>query len=235
MNKQLSLALLLSSLLVLPGCWKKKNNKEKEVILQNESSSWQYKPDETEKCDSEENETSPNFYDEEITRKSIFDDGEQIVYVETTQIKKTFETENENRSSMQEESEVTSRQSIGTVLFDFDSSVIRNDQKKNLLALTSFIKKELSHNPELIVILEGHACASAGSQSYNLFISDCRAHALYDYLAKQGISKNRMRFLGFGTAHLIVPAGDSTLQAPNRRVEIYLGTQEPVVAIQEAA
>jgi len=70
------------------------------------------------------------------------------------------------------------------------------------------------------ISIEGHACDSAGSTEYNMMLSEDRARAAKESLNKAGV-RGEITYVGYGCEHLIVPGGDRTQQAPNRRVEIY--------------
>lgn len=106
-----------------------------------------------------------------------------------------------------------------TLYFNFDSYSIKPDQKKTLAENTKIAKDLASKGYEIVV--EGHACDSAGSPHYNLMLSEDRAAVVADHFADQKINSTKIHTVGRGAEMRIVPHGDRVQQAPNRRVEIY--------------
>ncbi len=106
-----------------------------------------------------------------------------------------------------------------TVLYDFNKAMLRKDQKsiadQNIKIATTAAKDGYD------VIVEGHACNSAGAPTYNLALSQKRAQDVVDYCVNQGIDPRSIKGIGRGIEMLIVPSGDKLAQAPNRRVEMY--------------
>ncbi len=112
------------------------------------------------------------------------------------------------------------RYGFETIYFDFDKFGLRNDQ---VSALDLNLKKikELAKQGKTIII-EGHACDSAGSKSYNMMLSERRAKKIRDYLVKHGVSAARLKIVGRGNEMPIVLHGSREQQSPNRRVEFYV-------------
>ncbi len=68
--------------------------------------------------------------------------------------------------------------------------------------------------------IEGHT-DTVGSKDYNRTLSERRAEAVAAYIGnKFGIDKSRMVPVGLGSDHLLVPTGDQTPEARNRRVQV---------------
>ena len=112
------------------------------------------------------------------------------------------------------------RYGFETIYFNFNKYGMKDDQK-------SAIEHNLKKIKELIrrgktVMLEGHACDSAGSQNYNMFLSEKRAKKVRDYLISQGVPADKLKVVGRGNEMPIVAHGDREQQAPNRRVEFYV-------------
>ncbi len=106
------------------------------------------------------------------------------------------------------------------IYFDFDQFAIREDQE-SALAYNLAIAKDLVAKGYGLVI-EGHACNSAGSSEYNLMLSEKRAQSIKHYFAKHGITTEAIRTVGCGCEFPEVPRdGDREAQAPNRRDVIY--------------
>lgn len=112
------------------------------------------------------------------------------------------------------------KQGLKAIYFDFDQYVIRPDQdaafKKNLDSV-----KKLTKQGKTIVI-EGHACDSAGSESYNVHLSEKRAASVKKALINQGVPADQLKTVGRGVEMCIVHSGTREQQAPNRRVEIFV-------------
>jgi outer membrane protein OmpA-like peptidoglycan-associated protein len=74
-------------------------------------------------------------------------------------------------------------------------------------------------NPTLVIDIQGHICCSV--IDYNK-ISNIRAKAVYDFLLKNGISKDRMSHKGLGSSSPIhaLPEQSEEERIINRRVEI---------------
>jgi outer membrane protein OmpA-like peptidoglycan-associated protein len=118
------------------------------------------------------------------------------------------------------------------VYFDFDKYDIRQDQQTNLAFDIDAVKKQISDAQATgaqlpIIVIDGHACHSAGSRVYNLALSERRAKVLADKLVEAGIPQECLKIVGRGSE---VPAlingrvveGGREEQAPNRRDEIHL-------------
>ncbi|MCH9660578.1 MAG: OmpA family protein [Bacteroidetes bacterium] len=87
------------------------------------------------------------------------------------------------------------------IFFYENRDVIRDESKDALNALVKYLKK----NPDVKFKLIGHICCGDPMKPYkdhkNLRtgkdnLSEARAQALHNYLAKQGIAQRRMRYFG---------------------------------------
>ncbi|MEM7060520.1 MAG: OmpA family protein [Pseudomonadota bacterium] len=102
------------------------------------------------------------------------------------------------------------------VLFDYDSAVLRADQRPKLSSLCNVIREMKSDTFQIV----GHTDA-AGPASYNRRLSRLRAEEVARYLTVScGISANRLRTLGVGEEYLFDPG--KPLSGQNRRVEFQL-------------
>lgn len=120
-------------------------------------------------------------------------------------------------------------QKFKVVYFDFDRYSIRADQEETVAFDIEQIRKSLEEAKEKgikpLVVIEGHACDSAGSAVYNLALSEKRAKVLADTMIAQGIPQEAIKIVGRGKE---VPAtiegkavtGDRQAQWPNRRDEV---------------
>ncbi len=113
------------------------------------------------------------------------------------------------------------KKSLKTIYYGFDKYVVASDQKGSVEHVSSRIKTTLKKNPKAQFVVEGHACHSAGSDSYNLALSNRRGQNIIDCLNKNGISRRSLKLVGRGSEMPIVAEGSLEEQAPNRRVEIF--------------
>ena len=106
---------------------------------------------------------------------------------------------------------------LDNILFKINYSYIKGSSYKNLRKLAKFLKE----NDNIIFKIQGHVCCvGKGRDAIDLKtgkrnLSVSRAKFVYDYLSKNGVSKKRMRYEGFGSKYPL--GGDTTL---DRRVEI---------------
>jgi OmpA-OmpF porin, OOP family len=73
--------------------------------------------------------------------------------------------------------------------------------------------KWLSDNPDISIVIEGHADPSGQTQA-NQELSEARATQVRDYLVEKGIDSSRLKAFGFGSSKLKYGASDGR----NRRV-----------------
>ena len=80
----------------------------------------------------------------------------------------------------------------------------------------------MQNNPDLKIEIQGHICCQTVPSVYNVSVS--RARAVWMFLIKNGINKNRMTFKGYGTSRPIHPIPEKSAQEEedNRRVEIMI-------------
>lgn len=109
------------------------------------------------------------------------------------------------------------------IYFDFDQYEIRPDQQATVDNNLKIVKNLL--NKGYKIVIEGHACDSAGSDSYNLMLSEDRAKSIANYFEKNGVDTSKISLVGRGSMMKVVPFGNREQQAPNRRVEIYAYSQ----------
>lgn len=116
------------------------------------------------------------------------------------------------------------------VYFNFNDHFVRQDQEERVIQNIEQAKHVFNterSNVPAIVVIEGHACHSAGSAIYNLALSEKRAKAVSDWFVSAGIPKENIRIVGRGFE---VPTilngkavdGDREEQWLNRRVEFHL-------------
>jgi OOP family OmpA-OmpF porin len=75
--------------------------------------------------------------------------------------------------------------------------------------------------PGAHLIVEGHTDTS-GAREHNQALSDARARAVADVLAREGVARRRIETQGLGESDLAVQTGDEVREPRNRRVVVRL-------------
>lgn len=83
------------------------------------------------------------------------------------------------------------------------------------------LKQLFLDNPNLQIEIRGHT-DNVGEDLYNLSLSQRRAKAVAEYLFKQGIDRNRIRYVGFGSEQPVAENTTPTGRQNNRRVEFMI-------------
>jgi outer membrane protein OmpA-like peptidoglycan-associated protein len=103
------------------------------------------------------------------------------------------------------------------VFFDFDRSNLTADARHVIDAAIASYRSTGSARVEV----SGYTDL-AGTQAYNLRLSQRRADAVANYMMHQGLPKNVMDVKWFGKQHPRVPTPDGVREPQNRRVEIVM-------------
>ncbi|MDJ0785565.1 MAG: peptidoglycan-associated lipoprotein Pal [Myxococcota bacterium] len=103
---------------------------------------------------------------------------------------------------------------LEAVYFDFDRSLVRDDQKPKLHSNAQAI----SAGSWSTVVIEGH-CDERGSEEYNLALGERRANAAKQYLIDSGVSASRLDTVSFGESKPSVQGHDESAWRWNRRAE----------------
>lgn len=103
---------------------------------------------------------------------------------------------------------------LENVYFEFDSYELIDKSKSELELVFRFLLK----NEELKVEIAGHTDAS-GNAEYNQELSQKRAKSVYDFLVEQGISKARMKYVGYGSQFPRKPGNQQKDNSKDRRIE----------------
>ena len=104
---------------------------------------------------------------------------------------------------------------LENVFFDFDSYQL---QKRSQVELNKVIEF-LNNNPKVRIELAGHT-DSKGDDAYNKQLSAQRAQAVYEYLAANGIAKERLEHRGYGEEKPVATNETDAGRAQNRRTEM---------------
>jgi peptidoglycan-associated lipoprotein len=106
------------------------------------------------------------------------------------------------------------------VFFEFDKSVIRDDQKAALNEDVTWLKG----NAKAKLTVEGH-CDERGTAEYNLALGERRAKAVKDYLIAAGIPANLVSTISYGKERPFVIGHDESAWKWNRRGHFVISAQ----------
>ena len=111
--------------------------------------------------------------------------------------------------------------SVPTVYFDFDKSIIRSVHQKELERVGIMLSKMKN----LQLYLAGHT-DQRGNEDYNMKLAERRAKAVMDYLVKRGVDAARMQYEWFGKSQPVNDCGSvpctEAMHQQNRRTELHL-------------
>lgn len=113
-----------------------------------------------------------------------------------------------------------SKHQFKTLYFDFDKDTLTPAQHASLVYDEQEAKKMIKAGK--IIVIEGHACHSAGSAIYNLALSERRARYVAQKFAEDvGIDAKYIKIAPRGQEMPVRKGGSRAEQWVNRRVEIY--------------
>lgn len=101
-----------------------------------------------------------------------------------------------------------------TILFDFDSAVIKDKQRSKIEAVAAFMKTALPNK----LLIEGH-CDERGTEEYNRALGERRALAVREYLVRLGIQASRIRTISYGFDRPVDNGHNEAAWSKNRRGE----------------
>jgi outer membrane protein OmpA-like peptidoglycan-associated protein len=110
---------------------------------------------------------------------------------------------------------------LQNILFDYNKARLRGSSERELDKLANF----LLNNERIKLTISGHTDA-IGDSGYNLRLSRARAESVQNYLISRGVSKNRLKAIGFGQSMPIAKNVDGNGddnpigRQLNRRIEI---------------
>ncbi|WP_298950546.1 OmpA family protein [uncultured Nonlabens sp.] len=125
--------------------------------------------------------------------------------------KETIKTESQ-RSFL-----LNSTYTLKSIRFEFDKATVLEESTAELNELILY----LIINPKLHITINGHT-DYLGNAAYNQKLSEDRAKSVADYLINNGITKDRIKYKGYGESQPIDPNEPEDAQIKNRRVEFVL-------------
>ena len=103
------------------------------------------------------------------------------------------------------------------ILYDTKSYSLDSDSKFVLDQFVKFLKE----NPTVKVSIQGHT-DDEGDAGENQVLSENRAKGVVEYLVAAGISKDRLKYEGYGETKPKVPNNSNSNRAKNRRTEVMI-------------
>jgi peptidoglycan-associated lipoprotein len=113
-----------------------------------------------------------------------------------------------------------------TVHFDYDSSVIKGDDKAKVAVVADYLKG----NTQDAVEIEGH-CDVRGTEEYNRALGERRALALREELIRLGIAASRVDTVSYGEDRPADPGHNEAAYSKNRRGEFVLEKHPTLVGL----
>jgi OOP family OmpA-OmpF porin len=101
------------------------------------------------------------------------------------------------------------------VFFDFNKSTLQPASDAVLLQVADLLAKDKS----LKIEVQGHT-DNVGGDAYNQTLSEARARAVADWLARHGVAAARLSARGYGKTKPVADNNNDEGRAKNRRVEI---------------
>lgn len=106
---------------------------------------------------------------------------------------------------------------LGEVLFDFDSSNLKDKSKGTLDRIVEILRKKY---PDREIVVEGHT-DNIGKPDYNQDLSERRAGAVAEYLKNRG-KRDKLSYRGLGQENPMWNNATKEGREKNRRVEIII-------------
>lgn len=113
------------------------------------------------------------------------------------------------------------------ILFGFDSSKLSPEAQINIAKMAETLKEY----EDTEILIEGHT-DSAGSEDYNLELSEERAATVAKSLKRMGVKNSRIEKMGYGESMPVADNSTEMGREQNRRVEVSIFANEE---LREAA
>ena len=143
------------------------------------------------------------------SKKKVQDNSAPVGGVEGGTMDPKIGSDNMNFDSVGSDSGKIS--GLGSVRFDYDSSTLTTESRRQLAENADWIKTNKN-----TVQIEGH-CDSRGSVEYNLALGERRAKAVKTYLTSLGVESKRMTIISYGEEKPIASGDSEEAYAKNRR------------------
>ncbi|MFO1391365.1 MAG: peptidoglycan-associated lipoprotein Pal [Agitococcus sp.] len=195
LNKNISLAVLISLTLAAGGCSTLKGKKNDDMANQN----------------------NPQGQGVQDANSSVDTNAlSEQERLKAAQLAEQQRLEEEARLA-QERMKQETAQLLATRLvhFEYDSAELSSNDIRTLQAHAQYLKANTSAK----VLLAGHA-DERGTREYNMALGERRANAVQAFFVSNGVSNSQLDTVSFGKEKPINPASTESAWAENRRVEI---------------
>ncbi|MEW6068492.1 MAG: peptidoglycan-associated lipoprotein Pal [Nitrospirota bacterium] len=163
-------------------------------------------------------EQPPTTSQEAVQKTTEVGPEEKITEQELTKIESAEITKEESpKSSEKAREEITEKDILKDIYFDFDMYNIQPDAKTTLETITAWLLKD----PSKKILIEGH-CDERGTNEYNLALGDRRAKAARDYLIALGIAPKRIEMVSYGEEKPLCADQSEECWAKNRRAHFVI-------------
>ncbi|HEX8791628.1 MAG TPA: OmpA family protein, partial [Polyangiaceae bacterium] len=106
---------------------------------------------------------------------------------------------------------------------DFDSGKATIKMNNNSKTVLNTLTQVLKDNPSITTLsVEGNTDNEGEPKFDNKALSQARAQAVVDALAKAGVDKGRLQAIGYGSSNPVAPNDTPANKALNRRVEFHV-------------
>lgn len=99
--------------------------------------------------------------------------------------------------------------------FDFDSNVVRDEDKPAIMAHANYLSKHANSK----MLLEGHT-DPRGSREYNVGLGERRAKAVAQLMASKGVSPSQIRVVSYGAEKLASAGRNESDYQQDRRAAL---------------
>ena len=103
--------------------------------------------------------------------------------------------------------------------FESGGSELTAEARSVIDSIATDVRVLLQHRPALDLEIAGHTDAT-GSAALNNALSQARAQAVVDYLSSRGVSRLRLKAVGYGSSEPVATNNTPVGRALNRRVEL---------------
>lgn len=198
----------LALLLFVPGCMKKKTEKQSVKSSKVETKADVFTMSDASFAYADDLEEEQDLQDDELEGEEADPQDDDYTWMEP-------DTEN----------------ALKTVYFGFDKAGVDADQVAIVKADAEQLKSIIAEAKETglvpTIVIEGHSCHAAGTPAYNLALSEHRANEVAKALKAEGIDASVIKVVGRGQEMPAVVNGKQVTgtkdeQNLNRRVEFHL-------------
>ncbi|MDR3048290.1 MAG: OmpA family protein [Elusimicrobiota bacterium] len=149
-----------------------------------------------------------------VQEEEIYIDGDAIL---DDVLKEEIQQSKDRKAAYQSGNSSIEAFNLSAATFQSGSARLTDNAKNSIKRIVARVKNKNFNK----ITIEGHT-DSVGKPSQNLLLSNARAKTVYDELIKNGISKEKLQYIGFGSTIPIRSNKTLSGRRANRRVEIFV-------------